>query len=281
MQGISKRRLSPLEAVVLVSVLTLVGGAGPCVRSAQAIPVVCTNCSQWVTQILEYGKAVLEYSKQLEQYATQLRQYQTQVEQFRNALQNSVRLDQFHLDRALTTVRGIEDVLRQGRNVSYAMRDLERNFRGRYRYFADTFNAFQGGLSETALFDRWSDQSQETIDMALGALKAAQRQSEGMTDEAAAMQAIADQLANAEGRMDALQAVGELSHHGAQQMMKMRQLAMVQVELAASEAANLQRRLDDERAQLKAWAASKPAAPVSTPNSSASYYRARPVRPTP
>lgn len=234
-------------------------------KPAQAqLAVVCANCSQLIQQILNYVRQGLQYAKQLDQYAKQVEQYLLQIDQFKNMVKNTTKLPEMVFDDALATIRGIEGVMQQAKNIGYTWSNLDFSFKN---MFPDTYRQYnrlkQFGDSWERLEDDFK-RSERTYESALSALKAARSQSLDMSRDQERMDRVGWQLRDAEGRLDAMQAAGEYAQHSAQQLMKLRQIGLLQIQLMAQVQADTQEKLDLERAAQQIWIENEPDAPVNT-----------------
>jgi P-type conjugative transfer protein TrbJ len=219
-------------------------------RSAFAQVVICSNCSDIVTQLAGYGEQLLQYAKQVQQYEMQIQQYQ-------NMLKNTTQIPQQMFDNALSTVRNVEGVMNSTTNIRYMMGDLDNQFRSYYPDVYQQMTSLQGISPQQVLLQDYA-RSRQAYDSALSALKAAQMQSSDLQNDQFRMDFAGSSLVGANGHLDAIQAAGEYAQMTAQQLMKMRQLAMVQIQVQSTVVANEQRRDDSYRAAFENWVANRP-----------------------
>lgn len=255
--SLCNRFVRRVRAMVLAVCLAV--GLGPLMTAPAhgQFAVACVNCSSIIQQILEYAT-------QISEFATQVSQYQTQIRQYQNMVQNSVKLEYWLGDEALQAIRNVENVLREGTNITYALMDLDRRFRETYPDFRSIYQ--QSEFFDFAEnFNRHVTHSKRVFDSAKTALEAAQRMSQGMQTEQTRMDQLGMELTTASGHLDAIQAAGQLTQHTAQQMMRMRQLAMLQLQLQATTIAEDQRLRDEDRAAITRWLATRPNPVVDTP----------------
>ena len=239
-------------------------------KPAQAqLAVVCANCSQLFQQILNYVRQGLQYAKQLDQYAKQIESYVLQIQQFENMVKNSIKLPQMVFDDALSTIRSIENTMQQAKNIGYTWSNLDFSFKN---MFPDTYSQYhrlkQFGDSWERLEDDFK-RSERTYDSALSALKAARAQSMDLSQDQYRMDRVGWQLRDAKGRLDAMQAAGEYAQHSAQQLMKLRQIGLLQSQLMAQVQADTQERLDMDRAAAQILIEKEP--PTPSPGGGVSY----------
>ncbi len=251
-------------SAVFTAVLVIALSATTTSQPARA-QIVCANCSLWVTQIEEFAR-------QLMQYAKQIQQYELQIEQYQNMVKNTRSIPRAFFDQALQGIRNVEVTLRQGTNVLYTMRNLDTEFRRLYPEFRSVFDSVEY-LDRATSMNNYARRSAEAYDLARTALLAARDHSDGLLDEQQLLDSIGYQVTGADGNLDALQAAGQYAQHSAQQLMKMRQIALMQVQLLADHQANAQREADLRRAQLDHWVTERPADAQRTGNSSTDYVR--------
>lgn len=251
-------------SAAFAALLVLVVSALPTSPPAQA-QFVCANCSLWTTQIEEFARQLMAYAKQIQQYELQVQQYQ-------NMVKNTRSIPRAFFDQALSGIRNVESTLRQGTNVMYTMRNLDEQFRMLYPDFNSVFDSVEY-LDRQQSMNAYARRSAESYDLARTALLAARDHSDGLLGEQDLLDSIGYQVTGADGNLDALQAAGQYAQHSAQQLMKMRQIALMQVQLQADYMANQQREADLRRAQIDHWLTQRPADAQRTGNSSSDYAR--------
>jgi P-type conjugative transfer protein TrbJ len=260
--------LAPRKAGwALIALLIAVAGALSAPQPARSQAVVCVNCSTVFTQVAEYAEALAQTLKQIEEYRLQVQQYQDQ-------LKNVEQLGRFHTDDALSGLRQVESLMNQGRNIRYTLQNLNSDFARMYPDVYETYSSLQGfdGTSWDQL-DVFYEQEREVYDNARTALLAAQQHSRGLDADQQRLNQVEAQLADSDGRLKALQAAGQYAQINAAQMMKLRQVALLQTQMVAAQQANEARERTRIRAQQQVWVEDDPAQPRRTPNSSESYRR--------
>ena len=245
----------------LVCALTLMGGVATLVTPQRANAqwsVACVNCSDIITQIMGYVEQLLQYS-------TQIQQYQKQLDEYANMLKNTKNLGRSSFDNALSLVRGIEYRLQSGTNISYALSNLESQFRAKNPDYQSVFNSIRY-MTESQSINAQAQRSQETMDAALTTLQAASLQSQGMSSDQGRLDSINGMLMGADGNLDAMQAAAQYAQHSAQQILKLRQIGLIQIQQQSQFMADQQRKEDLARAASQRWVEDKPATPRATPN---------------
>lgn len=265
MNALSIRLKQQLKSVVLAALVALAGITAtlPASKPASAQAVVCVNCSDIVTQLLEYAE-------QLAQYAKQVQQYELQIQEYTNMVTNTMTIPQTMFDHALSTVRSIETIMNTGSNIRYMMSNLDSQFTSQYSGLYNQIQQLRGISGPQALLNDYN-RHQQAYDSALSALKAAQQQSYDMANDQYRMDFAGWSLTSADGNLDAMQAAGEYAQMSAQQLMKLRQLALVQIQMQASIEADRTREADLKRAAVEIWTTDKPAPAQSTPRRSEAF----------
>lgn len=260
----SLRTAVRLRSFIAAALFAAVVGLTAVPREARSQAVVaCVNCSTIFTQMMEYAKQIAIYAKQIEQYELQIKQWEDQVK-------NATNIGSSFFDNALGTVRSIETMMNNASNVRYMMSGLETQFEQSYPGVFGQLQQMRDLTPQQAILNDYS-RGRQAYDAALTALRAAQWQSSDLSYDQYRMDSIGSSLIGATGRLDAIQAAGEYGQIAAQQMMKMRQIALVQVQLASQAMADEARRRDLDRAAAEVWAESPPRAPLDTPHDSGGF----------
>lgn len=259
---VSSKHLQKLLRALALAVLFSVGlSAAP--RSAQAQVVVCANCSEAVTQYAEYAEQLLQYAKQVQAYELQFKQWE-------NMVKNTKTIKQVVFDNALSHIRGVENIMNNASNIRYMMGNLDGNFKNLYPGVYTSMTQIKGISQAQALLNDFN-RTKQIYDTALTALKAAQSQSADLSADQYRMDNAGGSLINADGHLDALQAAGEYAQMSAQQLMKLRQLALVQIQTMSAQAANDARQHDLKQAAVQNWTQDRPATPQQKPVRSSSF----------
>lgn len=258
------QKLHRIFTAVVLGLLVSVGSLTVAPRQAQA-QFVCANCSDLITQLMEYFEQLLQYAKQLDQYNLQIKQWEDMV-------RNSVKLPTSYFDNAISTIRGVEQTMQQGRHVYYNITNLNERFAELYPNVWEQMATARHGTFEDAVNRRW-ETGEVARDSYRTTIQSLAVQASSLESDQYSMDQIAGQLMDPSGRLDALQAAGQYAQHSAQQMMKMRQLSMVSVQLHANALADEQRLRDRRDAEYAMWAQNIPKEPVATPNTSSDYVR--------
>lgn len=118
-------------------------------------------------------------------------------------------------------IAGLHTIVQQGRALAYSMANLDTEFRNRFRgwgYRADNF------------YTEYQSWSQTTLDTTLGTLKAANLQAGQMNSEEGVLNQLRAMSRSSDGRLKATQIGLQLSEQAVQQMMKLRQLMLADIQ---------------------------------------------------
>ena len=191
-------------------------------ESAQAADaVMCVNCSSEVTQLA--SKLTM-----LKQLSTQAQQLQAQLNQYQNMVTNTKGISNQLWGNALGDLQKVNSLIQQSRALAYSAKNLDTQFAQRYQGYKN----YVAGRMNSA--DKYSQWSQEGSDNALYALKAAGAQNASLQNENALMAQIQSMAGSASGRMQALQLGNMMASQNIQQIQKLRQLVMTQIQIEAN-----------------------------------------------
>jgi len=200
--------------------------------------VTCVNCSQITTQGLQWAEQVSQYAEQINQYATQLQQYA-------NQLQNTAAVPQQIYSSAMSDMEAVQNLMAAGTQLSFSNPGASI---GTFSSFLSSTSGQLGDLSAQATqYQAWSQQSKDGITAAMNALS---QQNGQLTTDNNTMTQLQAQLAASTGQMQAIQNAAEISAQQVRETEKLRQLIMVQTQLAANQEAVSSQ--EDSRGQA-AW----------------------------
>ena len=124
--------------------------------------------------------------------------------------------------------------------MAYSLGNLDQLFRTTYPGY---------GTNPTVYYTNYQKWSQTTLDTTLGALRAAGLQSQQMQSEQMVIKSLESMSQTADGQMQALNVLGEISDQQVQQLMKLRELMMADMSSKqAYQAAIIQQQAADQAA---------------------------------
>jgi P-type conjugative transfer protein TrbJ len=179
-----------------------------------ATPVKAGVFATEFTQALNYGQLINQYVRQGNQLAEQFRQTKDMVK-------NSELLTSQVFGPIMKDITQLAGVVQGGMALAYSMANLDAEFRSRFRGYA--YNARQ-------YFTDYRDWSQTVLDTSEKTLKAAGLQSDQLFDEEAILSQLRDMSESSEGRMEALQVANQIAEQQVQQLMKLRELMLTDLQ---------------------------------------------------
>lgn len=163
-----------------------------------------------VTQLLNHGQLVMQYIRQGEQLANEINMYQ-------NMLRNVKPLPGQTFGTIATDINALATIVQGGQALAYSLGNLDELFRHTYPGY---------GYNANAYYMNYKNWSQTSLDTTLGALRAAGLQSQQLQNEQSVLNTLRGMAQTSDGRMQALQVLGQISEQQVQQLMKLRELMM-------------------------------------------------------
>jgi P-type conjugative transfer protein TrbJ len=200
--------------------------------------VTCTNCGTEWTQLL--NKAMMA-----KQVATQAQQLGTQINQYKDMLINSKGLSTQVWGQAMQDFSKLQNLMSQSRSMAYSASNLDGQFSSKYGTYDAYLNRKMDAKDWQNKYAQWS---QEGSDNARYALKGLGLQASQMQNEQALMQQLQSMAGSAEGRMQALQVANMMAAQNVEQVMKLRQMMMLQLQMQANYLAQQQDRMATQEA---------------------------------
>src|SRR3954469_7273453 len=162
------------------------------------------------TQLLNHGQLVMEYIRQGEQLANEIKMYEDMLRNVKNLPNQFFRPSPADINVLATIVQG-------GRALAYSLGNLDQIFRQTYTGY---------GYNARAYYPNYKTWSQTSLDTTLGALRAAGLQAQQLQSEQAVLNSLRGMAQSSDGRMQALQVLGQISEQQVQQLMKLRELML-------------------------------------------------------
>ena len=219
--------------------LALTAGAalmGPTPAKAQYV-VTCVNCATIATQGLQWAQQVQQWEEQVSQYSTQLQQYA-------NMLQNTAAVPQQIYSSAMSDMQAVQNLMTQGTQLSFSNPGASM---GTFSSFLSSSSGQLGNLTAQAQqYQTWSQQSKDGITAAMNALS---QQNSQLTSDNNTMNQLQAQAASSTGQMQAIQNAAEISAQQVRETEKLRQLIMVQTQLAANQQSITSQQQSSDQAQ--------------------------------
>jgi P-type conjugative transfer protein TrbJ len=192
------------------------------VQSADA--VFCTNCGTEWTQLM--NKAMM-----VKQLANQAQQLKAEIGQYQDMLTNSKTIPSQLWGRAMQDFQQLTNVMQRSRAIAYSASNLDGQFASRYGSYNSYLSRKMGNNDWQNKYAQWS---REGTDNTLYAMKGLGVQAAQMQDDQALMQRLQSMASSAEGRMQAIQVGNMMAAQNVDQVMKLRQLMMMQLQMQAN-----------------------------------------------
>ena len=163
-----------------------------------------------ITQLLNHAQLVLAYIRQ----GVQL---ENEIAMLANMMRNTKNLPAQRFGQIQADIRALDQIVQGGQALAYSLGNLDEMFRSTYPGYAKNPTVYYRN------YQRWS---QTTLDTTLGALRAAGLQGQQLRNEQAVIDSLESMSQTADGQMQALNVLGEVTDQEVQQLMKLRELMM-------------------------------------------------------
>lgn len=163
-----------------------------------------------ITQLLNHGQLIMQYLRQGEQLANEIKMYQ-------DMLRNVKTLPGQTFGPISADINALAGIVQGGRALAYSLGNLDVLFRTTYPGY---------GYNANAYYVNYKNWSQTSLDTTLGALRAAGLQGRQLQSEQSVLNSLRGMAQSSDGRMQALQVMGQINEQQVQQLMKMRELMM-------------------------------------------------------
>ncbi|OQP73499.1 conjugal transfer protein [Xanthomonas phaseoli pv. syngonii LMG 9055] len=145
----------------LTVAIGIAGGSAVYAPPAQAL--VCANCSNLVTQLLQQSQEISAYAKQVQQYKTQLDQLNLQIQQVANEGRNLTSLPRNVFGEYKQVYNSYKQSISQLRGSMANLQNTRDMFAQRYPEVTND-TTFQ---QLSAMVDQWQSQGRENVEDAL------------------------------------------------------------------------------------------------------------------
>lgn len=201
----TKRTLTAISMALIVSL----GGFEP---RAEAVPgLVATE----ITQLANKLQLLLSYIRQGEQLAGELQMLEDMLKQ-------SKVLPHQTFSGVMPAIAQLHSMVQTGQALAYSMANIDGQFRSTFPGYAS--------LSPHQWYRNYQTWSNRSLDTTLGTLKAAGLQASQMTGEGEVLDQLRVMAESADGRLLALQVSNQIAHEQVDQLMKLRQLMLADLQ---------------------------------------------------
>ena len=169
------------------------------------------------TQILNYLQLIGSLEKQV-------LMVENQLTQIADMAKHGVTITNQLFGTVASDISNLNQIVKTGQSLSYTMSNLDGTFRLRFPGYSSSTNYGQS-------YQTWS---QTSLDSTRGALNAAGLQNSQFSSDQALLKTLQGQSQSAFGRMQAIEVGNQIAENQAEQLMKLRQLMMADMQSKAS-----------------------------------------------
>lgn len=200
------------SAVTILAVMTATTAFPPSAH-AGGVGLFATE----YTQLLNYAELVGQLEKQT-------MMVENQLTQIANAARNGLTINDQLFGTIASDITNLSKIVNTGQSLSYTLSNMDGTFRLR----------FPGYTTTTNYGEQYSQWGQTSLDSTLGALQAAGLQNSQFESDEALLKTLQSQSTSAVGRMQALEVGNQIAENQAEQLMKLRQLMMADMQSKAA-----------------------------------------------
>jgi P-type conjugative transfer protein TrbJ len=203
-------------------------------KSATAIVLVALMATETVNPVPAYAGVpgvfateftqLLNYIELVGQLEQQVSMVENQLTQIANQIKQGLTIPNQIFGTAAADITNLRQIVNTGESLSYTMGNLDGAFRLRFPGYSSSINYGQS-------YQTWS---QTSLDSTRGALNAAGLQNTQFDSDEALLQTLQAQSQSAVGGMQAIEVGNQIAENQAEQLMKLRQLMMADMQSKAS-----------------------------------------------
>ena len=200
-----------------------------------------------ITQIMNNLELIDVAMSEVENLSYTIQQYEIMYEDFRN-LPNHIK------QQAMADLQNLARIVATGRAVAYSSGQIDEDYQREHRnfeYYEEMGRGADGRRDHAAFNERYRDWAEVNHDSVRGALRAAGLQAQQFDREDSALRMIEAQIEHAAGSKQLLQAGGSIAAMQVEQLQKLRQLQMTQIQLQSAQVGGAIDRQAEEDADLQ------------------------------
>jgi len=209
-----RKTFSVLAALFIISE---VGRTPESVHASVPLPIPGSPLS-YSTEATQY----LNYGQLLSVNITLASQLAKEVALLQNSIRNLVTIPNQIFGTIQNDINSLSSVVQGGYALAYSMANLNSQFTNRFRGFA--------GFQPRNYYANYQNWSQTSLDTTLGTLRAAGMQGQQLQSEQAVLNSLRSMAQRSGGEMEALQVLGQISEQEVQQLMKLRELMLADLQ---------------------------------------------------
>lgn len=192
-----------------------------CATAPVAIALLPTPAHATLGDYAREWTQILNKIQLLQQYIRQGQELRQKIIMVLDMAKNTAQLPMQIFGPIAAEIAGLHSVVQQGRALAYSMANLDQEFTRRFKGF---------GYRPDQFYQEYQTWSQTTLDTTLGTLKAANVQAGQMATEEGVLTQLRSMSRSSDGRLKATQIGLQLSEQAVQQMMKLRQLILADIQ---------------------------------------------------
>jgi type IV secretion system protein TrbJ len=199
-----------------------------------------------VTQLLNNLQLIDVAMSEAENVAYTIRQYEIMFEDARN-------IPTHIKQQAIADLRNLARIVATGRAVSYSSGQIDEDYQREHQNFEayEGMRRDDGSRDHEAFNERYQDWAQVNHDSVRGALRAAGLQAQQFDREDSALRMIETQIEHGAGTKQLLQAGGSIAAMQVEQLQKLRQLQMAQIQLQSAQVGSMIDRQAEDDADIQ------------------------------
>jgi P-type conjugative transfer protein TrbJ len=200
------------------------------VRSATSIALVAIMAVETVCPVPAHAGVpglfateyiqILNYVELAGQLEKQVVMVENQLNQLADMAKHGITITDQLFGTVASDITTLRQIVNTGQALSYTLSNMDGTFRLRFPGYSPSTNYGQS-------YQTWS---QTSLDSTLGALKAAGVQNSQFDSDSALLQSLKSQSQSAVGRMQAIEVGNQIAENQAEQLMKLRQLMMADMQ---------------------------------------------------
>ncbi|GAA5098157.1 P-type conjugative transfer protein TrbJ [Bartonella acomydis] len=218
-----KNTLKSIKFIFVVTIFFIANFVVLIIPEQAVAQMTCINCSNFMTQALEYAKDVEIALNTAQQLAEEVKQYKDMVEQAK-------KLDSISVERFENDLKLLNRTYQDAKIIAYNMQNLHNKFKERYPGY-ENFLKKIGKNNPIKDFRKWAENG---FANARVAIQAAGINISNFVKEDNFMRQLISRSATAKGRMQAIQAGNEIATQQVKQLQMLRELVANNITLQAN-----------------------------------------------
>jgi P-type conjugative transfer protein TrbJ len=204
------------------------------VKSASALALVAVMATETMSPIPAYAGVpgvfateytqLLNYAELAGQLEKQVLMVENQLNQLADMAKHGITITNQLFGTVASDINNLNQIVKTGQSLSYTMSNLDGSFRLRFPGYSSSTNYGQS-------YQTWS---QTSLDSTRGALNAAGLQNSQFNSDEALLKTLQSQSQSAVGRMQAIEVGNQIAENQSEQLMKLRQLMMADIQSKAA-----------------------------------------------